>query len=164
MLGVAPSGFFYWRTRPPSERKLRSEHLGGLISDIHHASNGTYGTRRVTAELRFGYELTVNRKTVRRIMRRLTTNAMMESFWGRMQTELLNRKRWRTRLELVVCQATFAVLMRRFSLGLSVLRLRQWMYRRMRRAWVAWSGWSVPASVKYLSARNCASILFSQEA
>jgi putative transposase len=27
-------------------------------------------------------------------------NAMIESFWGRMQTELLNRKRWRTRLEL----------------------------------------------------------------
>jgi putative transposase len=25
---------------------------------------------------------------------------MMEAFWGRMQTELLNRTRWRTRLEL----------------------------------------------------------------
>jgi transposase InsO family protein len=27
-------------------------------------------------------------------------NAVIESFWGRMQTELLNRRRWRTRLEL----------------------------------------------------------------
>ncbi len=27
-------------------------------------------------------------------------NAVIESFWGRMQTELLNRKRWRTRIEL----------------------------------------------------------------
>ena len=27
-------------------------------------------------------------------------NAMVESFWGRMQTELLNRKKWITRLEL----------------------------------------------------------------
>jgi transposase InsO family protein len=27
-------------------------------------------------------------------------NAMIESFWGRMQTELLNRKRWKTRIEL----------------------------------------------------------------
>lgn len=27
-------------------------------------------------------------------------NAMIESFRGRMQTELLNRRRWRTRLEL----------------------------------------------------------------
>lgn len=25
---------------------------------------------------------------------------MMESFWGRMQTELLDRRRWRTRIEL----------------------------------------------------------------
>jgi hypothetical protein len=27
-------------------------------------------------------------------------NAMMEAFWARLQTELLDRKRWRTRLEL----------------------------------------------------------------
>jgi putative transposase len=27
-------------------------------------------------------------------------NAVIESFWGRVQTELLNRQRWRTRLEL----------------------------------------------------------------
>jgi transposase InsO family protein len=27
-------------------------------------------------------------------------NAMIESFWGRMQTELLNRRKWRTRIEL----------------------------------------------------------------
>ena len=25
---------------------------------------------------------------------------MIESFWGRVQTELLNRQRWRTRIEL----------------------------------------------------------------
>ena len=27
-------------------------------------------------------------------------NAMMESFWGRMQVKLLNRRRWKTRVEL----------------------------------------------------------------
>jgi transposase InsO family protein len=27
-------------------------------------------------------------------------NAMMESFWGRLQVELLNRKKWKTRIEL----------------------------------------------------------------
>jgi transposase InsO family protein len=27
-------------------------------------------------------------------------NAMVEAFWGRMQVELLNRKRWTTRIEL----------------------------------------------------------------
>jgi putative transposase len=39
--------------------------------ELHHASKGTYGTRRVTAELRLGYEVTANRKAVRRIMLRL---------------------------------------------------------------------------------------------
>jgi transposase InsO family protein len=27
-------------------------------------------------------------------------NAVVESFWARMQTELLNRRKWRTRVEL----------------------------------------------------------------
>ena len=27
-------------------------------------------------------------------------NALMEAFWARMQVELLDRKRWRTRIEL----------------------------------------------------------------
>jgi transposase InsO family protein len=27
-------------------------------------------------------------------------NAVIESFWGRMQTELLDRRRWNTRVEL----------------------------------------------------------------
>ncbi len=27
-------------------------------------------------------------------------NAMIESFWGRRQVELFNRKRWKTRIEL----------------------------------------------------------------
>jgi putative transposase len=30
----------------------------------------------------------------------LADNAVVESFWGRMQVELLNRKGWRTRVEL----------------------------------------------------------------
>ena len=29
-----------------------------------------------------------------------SNNAMIESFWSRMQVELLDRQRWRTRLEL----------------------------------------------------------------
>jgi len=71
LLDVAPSGFFYWRGRPPTARELRWEQLGGLIADIHHASNGTYGSRRVTAELRLGFDVTANRKAVRAIMLRL---------------------------------------------------------------------------------------------
>ena len=70
-LGVAPSGFFHWQSKPPTMLELRTEQLSGLIGDIHHASMGTYGTRRVTAELRLGFGIIVNRKAVRRIMRSL---------------------------------------------------------------------------------------------
>jgi len=71
MLGVAPSGFFYWRSKPPSIRELRHEQLSGLIIDIHRTSMGTYGSRRVAAELRLGYEILANRKAVAALMRRL---------------------------------------------------------------------------------------------
>jgi hypothetical protein len=30
MLGVAPSGFFYWQSRPPTMLELRTEQLGAL--------------------------------------------------------------------------------------------------------------------------------------
>ncbi|HEV3094092.1 MAG TPA: IS3 family transposase [Solirubrobacteraceae bacterium] len=71
MLGVALSGYFYWRTRPPSIRRLRQGQLDDLVADIHRASNGTYGKRRILAELRLGYGMTVNPKAVRAAMRRL---------------------------------------------------------------------------------------------
>ena len=71
MLDVAPSGYFYWRTRPPSIRQLRQGQLADLVLDIHRASNGTYGKRRITAELRLGYDMTVNQKAVRSAMHRL---------------------------------------------------------------------------------------------
>ena len=44
MLGVASSGFYYWRSWPSTIRELRQEQLSGLIADIHHASRGTYAT------------------------------------------------------------------------------------------------------------------------
>ncbi len=71
MLGVAPSGYFYWQTRPPSIRQLRQGQLDDLVADIHRASNGTYGKRRITAELRLGHGMTVNLKAVKAAMRRL---------------------------------------------------------------------------------------------
>lgn len=71
MLSVAPSGYFYWRSKPPTIRELRQSQLADLVSDIHRASNGTYGVRRVTAELRLGFGLMVNHKAVEATMRRL---------------------------------------------------------------------------------------------
>jgi putative transposase len=54
VLGVAESGFYEWRTRAPSVRALRHAWLTEQIQAVHQASFGTYGARRVHAELRLG--------------------------------------------------------------------------------------------------------------
>jgi putative transposase len=69
ILGVAASGFFMWRRRSPSPRQLRFAWLTDLVRAIHADSRGTYGWRRVYAELAYGHGVIVNRKTVRKIMR-----------------------------------------------------------------------------------------------
>ena len=69
VLGVAASGFFMWRRRAPSPRQIRLAWLTDLVRAIHADSRGTYGWRRVNAELIYGHGVIVNRKTVRKIMR-----------------------------------------------------------------------------------------------
>jgi putative transposase len=69
ILGVAASGFLMWRRRSPSPRQLRFAWLTELVRAIHADSRGTYGWRRVNAELVYGHRVIVNRKTVRKIMR-----------------------------------------------------------------------------------------------
>lgn len=50
-LGVSPSGYWAWRRREPSARASANAQLTNQIVQIHHASRGTYGARRVRAEL-----------------------------------------------------------------------------------------------------------------
>ena len=71
MLGVSQSGYYAWKDRPPSVRTLRHLWLGGEITDVHNASAGTYGAKRVAAELRYGRGITVGHNQVSLIMGRL---------------------------------------------------------------------------------------------
>ena len=50
-------------------RQLRFVWLTELVRAIHADSRGTYGWRRVNAELVYGHGVIVNPKTVRKIMR-----------------------------------------------------------------------------------------------
>lgn len=57
-LEVSASGFFTWRTRPPAPRAVRREELTALVVWSFQRSNGTYGYRRVHADLtRCGVEV-----------------------------------------------------------------------------------------------------------
>ena len=66
LVRVAPSGFFCWRNKPPSDRAIRR---ADLIGEIHEQSRRTYGWRRVRAELDDAYGQTVNKKLIQSIMR-----------------------------------------------------------------------------------------------
>jgi len=68
---VSKSAFYAWRHAEthPTARTVGDRELGELIAKIHDASFGTYGWRRVTAELRLGLGRQVNHKRVERLMR-----------------------------------------------------------------------------------------------
>ena len=68
VLGVSPSGYYAWRTRPPSARSRTNAALLERIRTIHKDSRETYGSPRVHVDLvaeghRHG------RKRVARLMR-----------------------------------------------------------------------------------------------
>jgi putative transposase len=68
-LQVSRSGFYEWRSRGPSVRDYDDARLLDTIIDVHVAARGTYGARRVHAELRLGHSLEVGRRRVERLMR-----------------------------------------------------------------------------------------------
>jgi len=59
LLSVAESGYYEWRSRPPSQRAIRHAWLTDQILAVHTASRGTYGARRVHAELTLALGLAV---------------------------------------------------------------------------------------------------------
>jgi putative transposase len=70
MLEVSESGYYDWRSRPPSERQIRHAWLSDLVTEIHAASRQTYGSIRVHAELKLGIGIDVGRHQVELVMRR----------------------------------------------------------------------------------------------
>ncbi len=69
IMKVAPSGYFRYKKAVPTQQELRRRWLTGLICQIHQASRGTYGYRRVRAELVLGHGVRVTKRTVARLMR-----------------------------------------------------------------------------------------------
>ena len=68
VLKVSRSGYYAWRGRPPSRRKVEDHSLTEKIREIHHGSRGTYGYLRVHAELE-ALGVRCGRRRVARLMR-----------------------------------------------------------------------------------------------
>ena len=68
VLGVSTSGYYAWRKRAPSKRKLADLALGDQIEAMHRKSRDTYGRPRIQADLR-DEGIRVGDKRVARLMR-----------------------------------------------------------------------------------------------
>jgi putative transposase len=68
VLGVSPSGYFAWRSRPASYRQREDLVLLSHIRTAFARSNGTYGSPRMTRELQ-DEGLEVGRRRTARLMR-----------------------------------------------------------------------------------------------
>ena len=70
VLGVSESGYYAWRSRSPSLRSVRHAWLTDLIRAVHVDSRGTYGSRRVHAELVLGRNVPVGHGVIEILMQR----------------------------------------------------------------------------------------------
>jgi putative transposase len=68
VLGVSPSGYFAWRSRPASRRQREDLVLLAHVRSAFALSNGTYGSPRMTRELQ-DTGLAVGRRRTARLMR-----------------------------------------------------------------------------------------------
>ena len=67
-LSVSPSGFYAWRSRPESPRKMANRELLVEIRRVHAQHRERYGAPRIHAALRAEGQ-TVGRKRTERMMR-----------------------------------------------------------------------------------------------
>ena len=51
-VGVSSTGYYQWRTRPPSERSMANAALDAQVAAIHTGSKRSYGRPRIVRELR----------------------------------------------------------------------------------------------------------------
>src|SRR4051794_29302699 len=68
MLGVSKSGYYAWRSKPPSKRRRQDALLTEKIREIHSKSRDTYGYPRIHAELH-SLGIGCGRRRVARLMR-----------------------------------------------------------------------------------------------
>ena len=91
-LSVSPSWFYKWRDGDPSPQHARREQLKVEIGRLFAAHRGTYGSPRITADLRDeGWKVSVN--TVAALMRELGLAARRRR--RRRQITRRGRGRWR---------------------------------------------------------------------
>ncbi len=68
VLGVSRQGYYRYKRRPASATQLRRQWLTVLIREVHVASRGTYGYRRIHAELTMAMGVQVSSRLISVLM------------------------------------------------------------------------------------------------
>lgn len=68
LLGVSSPGYHKYRNRPLPPTRMRRQWPTGLIREVHTASRGTYGSRRIHAGLTRGMDVRVSEHLVAELM------------------------------------------------------------------------------------------------
>jgi putative transposase len=90
VLRVSESGYYDAVTHPPSVRSIRHAWLTDQIREVHAASNGTYGARRVHAELTLGRGLVGSHGAIELLMSRASIRGVTgRPRWRRPRPELV---------------------------------------------------------------------------
>ena len=104
VLGLSKAGFYAWRHRPPSLHDVADAALLRRVRTVHASSRQTYGAPRVHADLRHRGERH-RRKRIARLMRDAgldryrSIEAIAESFFSTLESELLSRRRFASQAE-----------------------------------------------------------------
>ncbi|WP_085997865.1 IS3 family transposase [Nocardia jiangxiensis] len=98
VLGVARQNYYKAKRRPTTPTQLRRQWLTGLIREVHVASRGTYGHRRIHAELTMAMDVNVCSRTVSVLMTLARIRGLPASTRGKnlrsvvTAADLVNRK------------------------------------------------------------------------
>jgi putative transposase len=80
VLGVSASGYYAWRRRAVSARRVQDEQLLEQIRTFHRRSRGTYGTPRIHRDLREA-GVRVGRKRVARLLKQAGLRGVSRRKW-----------------------------------------------------------------------------------
>ena len=83
VLKVSRSGYYEWSTRSPSVRDCADAKLIDTIRDLHALARGTYGVRRIHAELTLGLRIRIGHGRVERLMRLVGLQGVHHRKWRR---------------------------------------------------------------------------------
>ncbi|TCK18565.1 transposase InsO family protein [Thiogranum longum] len=74
LLGVSPSGFYAWQSRPESQHRQYDKKLMSLIRELHQGFRRSYGAARLHQEL-INKDYPCSRRRINRLMRELGIKA-----------------------------------------------------------------------------------------